>query len=129
MSQTLLFLQRPVATQSACCLQTSWTSARIPFSPHSLTRSLAFLLTLFFSSLPFFLLLTLSPAVLSDLSPPLLVQCLHNAHQLFRGSLLVSPAYPIRAGLCTNGLPLYLLPAPTHSGGGRRIDRGSRGDS
>lgn len=120
-------------SQSVCCFQTSWMSARIPFSPslthspaHSLTYPLIFSLPFFFP----FLLLTLSPALLSDLSffSPL-VQCLHNAHQLFRGSLLVSPVYPIRAGLCTNGLPLYLLPAPTHSGGGRRIDRGSRGDS
>lgn len=65
-SQTLLFLQRPVATQSACCFQASWTSARIPFPPLSLTHSLSFLLSPFF----LFLLLTLSPAVLSDLPPP-----------------------------------------------------------
>lgn len=54
-------------SQSVCCFQTSRMSARIPFSPHSLS----FLLTLSFSlSLPFFsfLSLTLSPALLSDLS-------------------------------------------------------------
>lgn len=88
-------------------------------------------------SLSFFALLTLYLLpLLSDLSFSL-VQRLHNAHQLFRGSLPVSPAYPIRARLCANGLQLYLLPAPTHSQdsggvgvvGGREIDRGSSGDS
>lgn len=131
-SQTLLFLQRPVATLKVSaaskppgCLLASLSP--LTHSPaHSLTYPLIFSLPFFLFS---FLLLTLSLALLSDLSFFPLVQCLHNAHQLFRGSLLVSPVYPIRAGLCTNGLPLYLLPAPTHSGGGRRIDRGSRGDS
>lgn len=58
-------------SQSVCCFQTSWMSARIPFSPHSLTHPLTLLLTLSFSLSPFFfsfLLLTVSPALLSDLS-------------------------------------------------------------
>lgn len=125
-SQALLFLQRPVAALKVSAASKPPGCLLASLSPltHSLTLS-------FSLSLPFFsfLSLTVSPALLSDLSFFPLVQCLHNAHQLFRGSLLVSPAYPIRAGLCTNGLPLYLLPAPTHSGGGRRIDRRSRGDS
>lgn len=80
------------------------------------SRFLSHFLSPLLSSSPFSFssLLALSPLLLSDLSfSP--VQRLHNAHQLFRGSLLVSPAHPIRAGLCTNGLLLYLLPAPTHS--------------
>lgn len=118
-----------------------------PYHSPSLHISLT-LLTLFLSffltssllsclSLSFSFAHSLPPPLLSDLSfPP--VQRLHNAHQLFRGSLPVSPAYPIRAGLRTNGLLLYLLPAPTHSRdsageggreGGREIDRGNRGDS
>lgn len=54
------------ASQSVCCFQSSRMPAGIPFSPHSLP----FLLTLLFLSLPFFssLSLTLSPALLSDLS-------------------------------------------------------------
>lgn len=136
----LLFPQRPVATlrafaaskPPACALS---LPAHIPYSlAHSffLTSSLLSCLPVFF---PF--AHSPSPPLLSDLSFPL-VQRLHNAHQLFRGSLPVSPAYPIRAGLWTNGLLLYLLPAPTHSrdcrGGregkkGREIDRESRGDS
>lgn len=127
-SQTLLFLQRPVATLkvSAVSKPPGCLLASLP----PLTHSLSYLLSHFPSPLfsLFFCSLFLLPCSLICLFFPL-VQCLHNAHQLFRGSLLVSPAYPIRAGLGTNGLLLYLLPAPTHSGGGRRIDRGSRGDS
>lgn len=65
-------------------------SAHIPYPVHS-----CFLLT---SSLFSYSSLLLPPLLLSDLSffPPL-VQRLHNAHQLFRGKLPVSWAYPIRA--------------------------------
>lgn len=100
-----------------------------PYHSHSLHISLT-LLTLsllvplsspvFLAS--FFLIPSLPLPLLSDLSFSL-VQRLHNAHQLFRGSLPVSLAYPIRAGLCTNGLLLYLLPAPTHSQDSRGGDR------
>lgn len=134
----LLFPQRPVATLKAfaaskppaCALSLS-LSAHIPYSAHSffITSPLLSWLLFFLPSLPL--------PLLSDLSFSL-VQRLHNAHQLFRGSLPVSLLHPIRAGLCTNGLLLYLLPAPTHSQdsggeggkmGGREIDRGSRRDS
>lgn len=46
-------------SQSVCCFQTSWMSARIPFSPsltHSLTHPLTLLLTLSFSLSLFFFL-------------------------------------------------------------------------
>lgn len=67
-------------------------------------RRLLTLLTLSFL-LPFYLSLSLHTCSLIRLFPP--VRRLHNAHQLFRGSLPVSPTCPIRAGLCTNGLLLY----------------------
>lgn len=132
----LLFPPRPVETLQAFCCFRSLLPA--PYHSHSLHVSLtlltlSLLLPLFssvFLSL-FFLLLSL---LLSDLSFSL-VRRLHNANQLFRGSLSFLSAYPIRAGLCANGLLLYLLPAPAHSRqrgvgeGAGGIDRGSRRDS
>lgn len=60
-------------SQSVCCFQTSWMSARIPFSPHSLTRSLSYLPSHFLSP-PFFSLffcsLFLLPCSLICLFPP-----------------------------------------------------------
>lgn len=131
-------------SQSFCCFQASCLRLiTVTLCTYPLLCSLfSFLLPLLSFSLSvlffsFSFAHSLSRALLSDLSFSL-VQRLHNAHQLFRGSLPVSPAYPIRARLCTNGLLLYLLPAPTHSRdsggreggrvGGREIDRGSRGD-
>ena len=89
-----------------------------PYHSHSMHISLT-LLTLSFlfpRSSPSFSLVSFSSLALWSVSSPCPASA-HNAHQLFRGSLPVSPAYPIRVWLCTNGLPLYLLPAPTHSRG------------
>lgn len=124
-------------SQSFCCFQASCLRLiTLTLFTYPLLCSPFSLLLPLLSCLFFFLVHSLPLPLLSDLSFSL-VQRLHNAHQLFRGSLPVSLAYPIRAGLCTNGLLLYLLPAPTHSQdsgwrgemGGREIDRGSRGDS
>lgn len=100
-------------SQSFCCFRASCQHL-ITLTPCTYPLLCTLFLSVFLTSalLFFFLLPCLSDLVLS------LVRRLHNAHQLFRGSLPVSSAYPIRVRLCTNGLLLYLLQTPAGGGGG-----------
>ena len=80
------------------------------------------------TSSPYLILFLLSPSFIfplsvlrtaslfSSLRSPLLVQSLHNTHQLFIAGLSVSQAKPIIDGVIANGLLLYLPPVSLHSG-------------
>lgn len=127
----LLFPQRPVETLKALLLPSLLPAPYHCHSLHisftlltlsSLTSSPLFCLPLFLFLLTLFLL----PCSLICLFLLSGVCTMHINYSEAVSRFLL--AYPIRAGLRTNGLLLYLLPAPTHSrdsgGGGDGERRG-----